>query len=715
MVIIDWRGVLVSTTLPTNLLHVLVNDDVWLVQSALEKELVSCTTSKRWSGLAPRTSAAPQHRISTRIASHFIAWAKTGPPFHYNHPTTRQITSIRISGLRKPVSDPCQIDSDDRVTPSKMASGDGYRSPTAQSAADSFELHQDDAAPKLDSDNYRRPRPRGNSNAVRPSSNCQQPPPVDNAVNHAFERSDAAGQLDPAIVAQITQQVIDSLQANGIGQQQQQQPYFPPHVRSTRSRSPAESVASLTRPYTPPSPTRDTGSYGSSSSETPMFAADPYNNSHDFSRPDKSSSDASPVRTEAIRSRPQQTRMPSTFEETVLEKAWQPLFVSGQPTLRLGQFLRGLALHIIEDYEPKRSLVIPPSKMVQFFNDVRLSSEIYPWRDIFGGRITCESISRIYRDLRCQHHFVQFGNHSTPDIPALTPDGFNQFMTVLIQAHPAMEYERLAKAVVDMPISNADNPKERFPKQLSRRLIPHVEDITQQQRLHAAMASDRNIQLRSSNPMPPPPPPTSIPTQQPPTSHPFSTSFPERERAPYSNYASTVDEDDLRTVPGPIERERQPYSAKEGTGKMYEDDRKNIGRSDDTNRPSRANSAAPHPQFGQSRPTDIPTPGQRHHRLSVNGQRPNLGTPPSLGYASNPYTRSEGTNIGDVPTAQYGSNMHADDRSRYSRREQESKRASWYPSRGYDYDGAAYDDKRRPPGASDGYGIYNGRPADSNY
>ncbi|KAI5270310.1 hypothetical protein E4T47_06280 [Aureobasidium subglaciale] len=439
-----------------------------------------------------------------------------------------------------------------------MASGDGYRSPTAQSAADSFELRQDDAAPKLDSDNYRRPRPRGNSNAVRPNSNYQQPPLVDNAVNHAFERSDAAGQLDPTIVAQITQQVIDSLQANGIGQQQQ--PYFPPHVRSTRSRSPAESIASLTRPYTPPSPTRNTGSYGSSSPENPMFAADPYDNSHGFSRPDKSSSDTSPVRTEGIRSRPPQTRMPSTFEETVLEKAWQPLFVSGQPTLRLGQFLRGLALHIIEDYEPKRSLVIPPSKMVQFFNDVRLSSEIYPWRDIFGGRISCESISRIYRDLRCQHHFVQLGNHSTPDIPALTPDGFNQFMTVLIQAHPAMEYERLAKAVVDMPISNADNPKERFPKQLSRDII---------------------------------------------------------------------------------------------------------------------------------------------------------GSP--LEYAPNPYTRSEGTNIGDVPTAQYGSNMHADDRSRYSRREQESKRASWYPSRGYEYDGAAYDDQRRPPGGSGRYGSYNGRPADPNH
>jgi hypothetical protein len=599
-----------------------------------------------------------------------------------------------------------------------MASGDGYRS-SVQPAADSFDLRRDDYPQKPESDNYRRSRPRGNSNAVRPNSVYQQNPPVENAVNHVFERSDIAGQLDPALVAQITEQVMNNLKASGIGQQQQSHQPLPTRTRSTHSRSPAESAASLNRPYTPPSPTKDTGSHRSSP-EPSMFYADP-SNSHDSQPPNRSSGDASSVYAEDSKSRPGQARIPSTYEETVLEKAWQPLFVAGQPTPRLSQFLRGLALHIIDDYEPKRSLVISPAKMVQFFEDVRLSSEIYPWRDIFGGRVTCESISRIYRDLRCQHHFIQLGSQSVPDIPALTPDGFDQFMTVLIQAHPSMEYERLAKAVLDMPISNADNPKERFPKQLSRRLIPKEEDITQQQRLHAAMSADRNIQLRSSNPMPPPPPQTrSAQPQQPPAPIPTSASFTERERAPYSNYASAIDEDDLRTVPAPIERERQPYTAKEGTGKMYEDDRRNAGRTENVNRTSRANSAAPQPQFTQSRPTDIPTTGQRHHRLSATGQRPNFGTPPTLGYPPNPYTRSEGTNIGDVPSSQYGSNMHSDDRDRmrHPRRDdesRESKRASWYPSRGYDYDGA-YDDKRRPAGGSDEYGSYNnGYPPNQKY
>jgi hypothetical protein len=599
-----------------------------------------------------------------------------------------------------------------------MASGDDYRSPV-QPATDSFDLRRDDYLQKPESDNYRRSRPRGNSNAVRPNSVYQQNPPVENAVNHAFDRSDVAAQLDPALVAQITEQVMNNLKASGIGQQQQSQQPLPTHTRSTHSRSPAESAASFNRPYTPPSPTKDTASHRSSP-EPSMFYADPSNN-YDFQPPNRSSGDASPVYAEDSNLRPGQARMPSTYEETVLEKAWQPLFVADQPTPRLSQFLRGLALHIIDDYEPKRSLVISPAKMAQFFEDVRLSSEIYPWRDIFGGRITCESISKIYRDLRCQHHFIQLGSQSIPDIPALTPDGFDQFMTVLIQAHPSMEYERLAKAVLDMPISNADIPKERFPKQLSRRLIPKEEDITQQQRLHAAMSADRNIQLRSSNPMPPPPSQTrSAQPQQPPAPIPTSASFTERERAPYSNYAPAIDEDDLRTVPAPIERERQPYTAKEGSGKMYEDDRRNAGRTENMNRTSRANSAAPQPQFAQSRPTDIPITGQRHHRLSTSGQRPNFGTPPTLGYPPNPYTRSEGTNVGDVPSAQYGSNMHLDDRDRmrHPRRDdesRESKRASWYPSRGYDYDGA-YDDKRRPAGGSDGYGSYNnGHPPNQKY
>ena len=598
-----------------------------------------------------------------------------------------------------------------------MAPEDGYRSPAVQSAADSFDLHRDDFGQKSEPDYYARSRPRNNSNTNSRGTYHQQAPPVDDAVNHAFERSDAASQVDPGLVAQITEQVINTLKASGITGVQQSQPQPPPpiNVRSGHSTSPTDSTAaSLPRRYTPPSPTRhETASYRSSSPEPQLSEPASYSSASDMPRAKRSSSNASPVRaSDDTRPRPRQVRIPSAVEETsTLEKIWQPLFQSGQPTPRLSQFLRGLALHIIDDYEPRRSLVISPAKMVQFFEDVKLSNEIYPWRDIFGGRITNESISRIYRDLRCQHHFIQLGTHCVPDIPALTPDGFDCLMTTLIQAHPSMEFDRLAKAVLDMPISNADDLKERFPKELSRRLFPSEDDIHQQQRLHAAISTDRNIQLRSSNPMPPPPPPQT----QAPSSSAQATSYTERERAPYSSFSSAVDDEDLRSAPVQIERERQPYTAREGSGKIFDDDRKNPIRADPMTRPSRANSAAPAQPFAQSRPTDIPSTGQRHHRLSASGgQRPSfLGTPPT---SHNPYTRSEGTNLGDIPSGYYASNLPPeDDRSRYARKDEDNRRASWFPSRGYEYPTSGYDDRRRNGGGTDGYGSYNGYPPTSRY
>ena len=90
------------------------------------------------------------------------------------------------------------------------------------------------------------------------------------------------------------------------------------------------------------------------------------------------------------------------MEETTLEKVWGQLFDEvGNPTLRLGQLLRGLAVHIvrsisihrltsfddptlmvlfqIEDYEPCHSIVITPSKMIKYYENVKLPNEIYPW------------------------------------------------------------------------------------------------------------------------------------------------------------------------------------------------------------------------------------------------------------------------------------------------------------------------------------------------
>lgn len=38
----------------------------------------------------------------------------------------------------------------------------------------------------------------------------------------------------------------------------------------------------------------------------------------------------------------------------------------------------------IEDYEPRHSIVITPTKMVKYYDDVKLSNELYPWSSTFG-------------------------------------------------------------------------------------------------------------------------------------------------------------------------------------------------------------------------------------------------------------------------------------------------------------------------------------------
>lgn len=37
----------------------------------------------------------------------------------------------------------------------------------------------------------------------------------------------------------------------------------------------------------------------------------------------------------------------------------------------------------IEDYEPRHSIVITPTKMVKYYDAVKLSNELYPWPSTF--------------------------------------------------------------------------------------------------------------------------------------------------------------------------------------------------------------------------------------------------------------------------------------------------------------------------------------------
>jgi hypothetical protein len=216
-----------------------------------------------------------------------------------------------------------------------------------------------------------RRRSRASSQAPSDISQLSQTYPMldtANAVNTAFNRSDAAAQVDPALIAQITKQVIESLKESGITgagakkQQQQQQQEQPQQQQPVRAPQPLPTggVFPQRNVYTPPSPSRhDFPSRDSNSPE--MFSQErelsqesvgdtPTPKFGEKVKLNRTMSMSSSVPGESpTRQRPAPTpREPSDNEATTLEKIWQPLFdPEGIPTSRLSQFLRGLANHIV--------------------------------------------------------------------------------------------------------------------------------------------------------------------------------------------------------------------------------------------------------------------------------------------------------------------------------------------------------------------------------
>ncbi|RMZ85284.1 hypothetical protein DV738_g350, partial [Chaetothyriales sp. CBS 135597] len=278
---------------------------------------------------------------------------------------------------------------------------------------------------------------------------------------------------------------------------------------------------------------------------------------------------------------------------TIVERAWGELFTEqGEGTARLSQFLRGIALHLITDYEPKHSLVITPEKMQRYYEETKLDNDTYPWQVIFDDRTS--SISRMFREISAQHHLVQphGKENERPDVPGLTPRGFATWATLLIRAHPSQEFERLAKTARDMPISNPDDPKERFPKEISRRLFPEHSNETIAARLQRAISVHCNVSFNArqdgtditrlsavSATSPANPKRSSISASE--QGQPAITlsaqsneSIPqigERLGKVVSHTDSGVVIDDDTPAAPPLERKRKPYVAAPGGGKSHED------------------------------------------------------------------------------------------------------------------------------------------------
>jgi hypothetical protein len=452
-------------------------------------------------------------------------------------------------------------------------------------------------------------RSRTSSNAVRPLNDTLRPQSVHDAVNNAFDNSAAANQLPEEVMRQITEQiksqVIDSLKKDGFSAAPPSAsappqaatfpppPPPPPPAAILRRESPPMRDERLTSPptrgsgHSSPSPVREEGIR---SGQSESFSRDSYasingdrkseiRDSKIDMKENLSSRYGDRSDSETVPRRPTITSLKTDDEPTTLEKIWQPLFgVKGEPTERLGQFLRGLAIHIIDDYEPQKSLVITPAKLKRFYEEVKLADDTYPWQNIF--RLSNSAIAKIYRDMKIEHFYVQERISDPPVIPALTPAGFQRWMTLHIQAHPQAEFDRLAQAVRNMPINNADNPKERYPKELSRRLLPKYDDLKTRQYTSAALSADGQITIPKHTSFPPPPPQAQ---SAPPTDTPRG--FNDRERMPYGSQVNShdsaiqsdtddggEDESHGHKPSIQIERERKPYIAKEGLGKIYEQD-----------------------------------------------------------------------------------------------------------------------------------------------
>ncbi|KAG4031658.1 hypothetical protein MFRU_008g00230 [Monilinia fructicola] len=482
------------------------------------------------------------------------------------------------------------------------------------------------------------------ASSVQPHS--PQPYPSNNNMGAAYgsDRGTAVGHdtVSPEIIAAITERVkrelFDHLKQTG-GFDDQPRASYMQREQSERSDSTNQSPtpSDNRRVYTPPSPTSTT---------KPSFPPPP---TEPMRSPPASPSSDKPFarfndRDRGYNDRPAQKvhRTYSTVELSTIDQKWGRLFDSdSRPTERLGQFLRGLANHIVDDFAPKKSIVITPSKMAAYYGAYPIDhKEIHPYVSIFKT-LSNNQISKLYQDLGCQHHLVQEDFHSGPTIPALTPLGFAHWMTIQISAYPSEESERLSKVVLALPIDAdgqmVDGKPERLPKQISRHLLPDVGDRDSEKLMRTAISQfsdDLGIShISRSKPTASSPPlrqsspadrsqPRSVDRPESRASYSGPNSKPlERERMPYAGAPSVTSESSsIEEGSGiQIERERKPYSAQPGNGKMHTEST-NINL---PNRPVRANSASrvKEPQ-GRERSRS------RHNRTQSNASQDNYKPPP---------------------------------------------------------------------------------------
>lgn len=174
------------------------------------------------------------------------------------------------------------------------------------------------------------------------------------AINETIQQNLATGDLPPEVLDEIANRVFQQLKSTHLDMHTPPMsshppppPYHQPSVSSPSSYSASSPPPVGRNVYTPPSPHRsDDQYYGSPTRPSEHTSNVPATEKRTESPTLSQTSETSHAQT---RPKPP-TRDSTGREETILEKIWGELFdVNGAPTPRLGQFLRGVAVHLVCD------------------------------------------------------------------------------------------------------------------------------------------------------------------------------------------------------------------------------------------------------------------------------------------------------------------------------------------------------------------------------
>ncbi|KAI4599164.1 hypothetical protein KJ359_002123 [Pestalotiopsis sp. 9143b] len=89
-------------------------------------------------------------------------------------------------------------------------------------------------------------------------------------------------------------------------------------------------------------------------------------------------------------------------------------------------------LDLIDEYTPKKSLVVTPAKIAAFYTTYQQQSDMVPF---------------------CEHLLVQKDSYSRPRVPALSLNGFARYLAICVLAYPNEEIRRLDRIFMDLPLA----------------------------------------------------------------------------------------------------------------------------------------------------------------------------------------------------------------------------------------------------------------------